>query len=429
MKESFVKRFSYAAPLQASLTAGGTAAETYDQTMVDVVMQMQTRYGANPTVNPDLVVNGIMSFSWQVRCEFQPPPKITILTWQGTGVSMWDTDSPQPYGAALYVAKSCSNVVVQPVGNYPASINAPWMGTSVQMGVDSAVSLAGGAPPISPGDPVYPSGPIIPFGYSQGAICASHWWRDEVLNPSGRCHNRLNDVIAAATFGNPCRCPGKANGNVAAGWGLPGKKDGVTTGGISGPDCLTAAQTPEWWYDYVWLGTNDGATELYTNCPVGDNPWTAMADPGKVGNLIYNFVQTGAFVDFVKIAEALAVPVGMVEEIYNGLTFALAGPNADHFAYNWLPSIVYLTNVCKTWTNNYITSGGAVRSIQTQPKETAAMSLPSKSEIVADIAKVEEVVGLIAKYDSLLPIPASAKAGIAEFDALLKDAEAVASHV
>jgi len=61
---------------------------------------------------------------------------------------------------------------------------------------------------------VHTSGLVVLIGYSQGAICASHFWRDVILNPNGACHNRVNDVIAAITWGNPCRAPGVANGNV-----------------------------------------------------------------------------------------------------------------------------------------------------------------------------------------------------------------------
>jgi hypothetical protein len=78
---------------------------------------------------------------------------------------------------------------------------------------------------------VHTSGPVVLIGYSQGAICASHFWRDVILNPNGACHNRVNDVIAAITWGNPCRAPGVANGNVFAGWPTPKKLDRVVTGG------------------------------------------------------------------------------------------------------------------------------------------------------------------------------------------------------
>lgn len=351
MKKFLVGKFKYASPLQTSLTAGGAAAETYDQTMVDVVTQMQIAYLAEPSTiqNPQLQADGVLNWSWQVRIGLIAPPKITILTWQGTGVDMWDTDSPQPYGAAQFVAQNCSNVQIQPIGNYPASTTGPPMGTSAQMGVDEAVRQV---------NTVHTVGKIIPFGYSQGAIAASWFWRNEVLNPNGRCHKRLNDVLAAVTFGNPLRSPGVAHGNANCGWGMPATQFAAVTGGIAGPDTLTAAQTPDWWYDYVWLGTDGGATELYTNCPIGDNPWTAEAAAGHVGTLVYDAVMNQTFTTVVEVAEALLQPVGMIEEIYNGIMFLFAQGNADHYAYDWQPAIEYLTGVCQTWTADYINSGG-----------------------------------------------------------------------
>jgi hypothetical protein len=354
MKAFFLRKFSTtAAPLQASMTAGGTAAQTYDAATVTFVTEMQTAYGGNGT---NLIVNGIMNFSWQVRCGFLPPPKITLFTAQGTGVDMFDTDSPQPYGAALYVQQMYpNNVFVQPVGNYPAAV-VP-MGASVNDGVAEMVRLCTGSS--GPG-PFYQTGPKILFGYSQAGILMSHFWRDHVLAPEGDCHDQLDNIIAAVTFGNPCRSPGIANGNAAAGWGMPGLKDGDVTGGISGPDCLTPEQTPGWWYDYVWLGSDGGATELYTNAPVGSNPWTAEAAAGEAGTMIYNIVQNPGLGDILSLVKALGQPIATIEEIYNGITFAAKGPNADHFSYNWLAAILYLQWVVETWTTNYITSGGAV---------------------------------------------------------------------
>jgi len=47
------------------------------------------------------------------------------------------------------------------------------------------------------------------------------------------------------------------------------------------------------------------------------------------------------------------------------------------------------------------------------------------AEVQADVAKVEEVVALAEKYESLLPLPASVKTGLADLDAALKFAESV----
>lgn len=347
MKAFLKGKFSYASVLDSS--------NTFDQTMVSVVTQMQKAYGANGT---NLIVNGIMNFAWQVRCGFVKPPPVVIPTWQGTGVDMWNDGWPQPAAIAKgIVAAVGAKAVWQPIGVYPASVDSPWMGESVQMGVDEWCRICTGAS--GPG-PFFTSGPIFPIGYSQGAICLSHWWRDEVLNPSGRCSNRVNDVIGAVTLGNPCRSPGVANGNKGAGWAVPPMLDGFVTGGISGPDCLTPAQTPDWFHDFVWLGTDKGASELYTMAPIGTNPWTAEANPGHVGTMIYNIVQNPTFGDVVTVAEALFMPVAMVEEIYNGLVFAIKTNNADHFDYDITPMIAYGVSVVNQFYDDYVASGGSL---------------------------------------------------------------------
>lgn len=55
------------------------------------------------------------------------------------------------------------------------------------------------------------------------------------------------------------------------------------------------------------------------------------------------------------------------------------------------------------------------------------MALPAitPAELKADIAAIEQIVAVIAKYDDLLPIPEAVKTGIADLDALLKWAESV----
>lgn len=355
LKQFLIAKFSYASPLQASLDIGGTAAQRYDSTMVDVVLAMQARYGDNSTVNPNLTVNGIMGFSWQVRCGFVKPPKVVLFTAQGTGVDMWDADWPQPYGIALAIAQAIPNMVtVQPIGNYPASIIGPAMGQSADMGQTELKRMMGvGAGP----GPVYPSGPCALFVYSQSAIFGSHWWRDDVLAPSGDLHHRQGDVLFVVTEGNPCRAPDTAHGNADAGWGPSPMKDGAVTSGIAGPaDCLTAAQTIEGiFYDYVWLGNNDGQTELYTA-----NPWKDANGAGAVGTLVYEAVIDQTFGKVLAVLEALGHPTGTILEIYNGLTFAIAGPNADHFDYDITPMVALGIRKIVAWNTAYVTSGGAI---------------------------------------------------------------------
>ena len=241
---------------------------------------------------------------------------------------MMNTTPPQPASVASVVAKALPNIFYfQPIGNWPAQLYP--MGPSVDEGYNEGVRLA---------TKVHPNNLLF---YSQGAICASHFLRNFIIP------NKLqNRVVGGITFGNPCRSPGIANGNAWAGWPMPEEIDGVVTGGISGPDCLTPAQTPSWWLDFVNTTTSDhGTTELFANCPVGTNPWTAEAAPGKVGTSIYNVVQQATVLDVVAVAADLGVPIGTVEEIVNGFEFLGAQGNADHYTYPIQPAIDYLTNV------------------------------------------------------------------------------------
>lgn len=346
---------SYAGPLQASLDAGGAAAMTYDSAMFDVVTEMQTRYGDNSKVNPDLVINGVMNFSWQIRCGFVKPPKVTIFTAQGTGVDMWNAGSPQPYGIALAIAAALpGKVMVQPIGNYPASITGPAMGASAEMGRTELKRMMGAGS--GPG-PVYLSGPCAGIFYSQSAIFGSHWWRDDILSEDGDLHHRQDDVLFVITEGNPLRAPDTAYGNDDAGWGPSPKKDGAVTSGIAGPaDCLTVEQTTKGVvYDYIWLGNDNGQTELYTV-----NPWKDAAGAGAVGTLVYNAVVDQTFSTVVGVVGALGEPIGMFEEIYNAITFVVAGAAADHMAYDTAPMITLGIRKISAWVNAYVTSGGAV---------------------------------------------------------------------
>jgi hypothetical protein len=278
--------------------------------------------------------------SWAISGELP----IVLMTWAGTGSAMDNTGWPQPAAVAQAAAAAFPNVFTwQPVGNYPASILNPNMGASALDGKNEGVRLA---------TDVWPNNLIIPIGYSQGAICGSWWWRDFIL-----ANGLQARVPAALMWGNPLRSPGYANGNAYAGWGMPGLRDGQVTGGISGPDCLTPAQTPSNWLDFVWLGTDGGATELYTNAPIGTDPWTAETEVGHDETLIYNIIVSqdfgGTIEGLVALIEAaveqfvnpITMVIAMAEAIWNGLQFVAAGPSADHYAYDITPMINYLTQV------------------------------------------------------------------------------------
>jgi len=287
-------------------------------------------------------------------------PKHIVFTVSGTGTNMWDQTSPQPALVAnLLPGVSTGNsgpYFWQPVGNYPA---APFpMGPSVQKGVNELVRLI---------NQVYPRGNavgsgIILLGYSQGAIVVSHFMRDQVVNPNGQCHSRYGDIVAVATWGNPCRGPGFASGNQFAGWPMPTKLDGVVTGGIAGPDDLKpAAYAPaspsltHYWGEFV--NTIGNGRDIYCDCPVGTNPWTAEAQVGKVETNIYNIVQKVTVADIWQILREIISVVGslglalipIIEAIVNGGLFFQAGPTAAHYTYDVGP-IFSFVNLAGTQT-------------------------------------------------------------------------------
>ncbi|TDH46251.1 PE-PPE domain-containing protein [Mycobacterium eburneum] len=211
----------------------------------------------------------------------------------------------------------------QPIG-YPAATFP--MGASVAAG-RAEVNRQIGLRPVGT--------PLILAGYSQGAIITGEVWSQDILGADGVHHDRLPDVLGIINFGDPLRCPGIANGNKVAGMPMPTELDGVTTGGIAGPKCLTADQTP----DFLLSCALDG--DLYACAPVGDNPWSAEAATGRVETGIYNIVQQATFLDVVAIAEDLLTPVATVEAIVNALGFFAQGTNAPHWQYGpFVPAMV-----------------------------------------------------------------------------------------
>jgi hypothetical protein len=171
-------------------------------------------------------------------------------------------------------------------------------------------------------------------GYSQGAMVTATYWTKYVLDPNGP-HAHLRDTFYRIyQFGDPYRTPGIAHGNAIAGLPESIKQDGQETGGISGKLDITVAEAnllaPDGNFIYCSCA-NPG--DLYASSPVGLDPWTKIASPGKVGNLIYTEIQNPSFINTIKIAEAVGTPVGMVEEIINGAVFAAQGVNAPHWRY------------------------------------------------------------------------------------------------
>lgn len=219
----------------------------------------------------------------------------------------------------------------QPIG-YPAAVFP--MNPSVQNARAQIVAALGG--PASPDyqAKVYPSGPFALSGYSQGAIVTGQVWSQDILPSTGVLHHRLADCLSVVNFGDPLRAPGVANGNVYQGIPVPGTLDSEITGGISGPLDLTTAQSNvlnSVGKPVVMSFALPG--DLYASAPVGPNPQTAEAAAGKVGTSIYSFIENGSFFTLVAIAADLFIPLGTIEEIVNGITFAAAGTSAPHWQY------------------------------------------------------------------------------------------------
>ncbi|BCP41415.1 hypothetical protein MINTMi27_15080 [Mycobacterium intracellulare] len=274
-------------------------------------------------------------------------PKHIVITASGTGVDMWNASPPQP--ASVIPLLDPDVFFWQPLGNYPASVVNPQMGQSVQEGVDEMVRLW---------NEVYPTNSKVLMGYSQGAIVVCHFVRDELLNPKGRCYGQAKNLLCVAVWGNPCRLPGFASGNEFAGWPLPEKLDGVTTGGISGPDCMRPQDvaTPNKAYRHYWadfVNTIGQGRDLYADAPVGDNPWSDEDATGAIETQIYDIVQDWwpAILEIFKDVFKLFTPavfstaIAIVEAIINGGMFAAAGPSAAHFTYDIQP-IANFVNLC-----------------------------------------------------------------------------------
>lgn len=230
----------------------------------------------------------------------------------------------------LWGAEFANKYFWQPIG-YPAAVFP--MGSSINQGVDEVVRQ------IQMRDR---GTKLAMSGYSQGAIVINKVWRDEILATGGRLYDRLDDVVAIVNFGDPMRCPGIANGNTVAGLPQPALLDGVITGGIAGPNCLTKDETPS----FLLSCALDG--DMYACCPVGDDPWNNQAHTGAIETLIYNLILEPGFDDVIAIAEEvmkifsdpIEEIIAIVQAIWNAGSFFFQGVNAPHWKYDpFVPAV------------------------------------------------------------------------------------------
>jgi hypothetical protein len=206
--------------------------------------------------------------------------------------------------------------------DYPAATFP--MGPGIQQAVTSLVSQISST-----------QGTFALCGYSQGAIVTCKVWRDHIMNPNGDLHDRLGDIFAHVTFGNPMRCPGIANGNGLVPIPIPGPLEGYVTGGIAGPDDLTPWQVPAWQMDFA----HDG--DVWASAPVGADPWQDESPVGRAETSIYDLFMlqiAGQDSILAEVGELLINPIPNVIAIIEGLinvgTFFGSQNQWPHDSYN-----------------------------------------------------------------------------------------------
>lgn len=308
------KKFSYAKPLDDTLF--------FDWTLQAVLQHYQEAKNATG-YKPELRADGVLDWATQIALGMVDPPKPrsvgTLFTVHGTGQA-----DPLGPGYPADAARAVLDVWNwQPVGNYPAQ--AFPMGPSVELGRAELKLQIRNHP-----------GKIALAGYSQGAIVTSLVWQHDICDPRGELHDRVGDVVASVTWGNPCRERGKANGNRASGVPVPEGR------GIS-DDRLV--DTPDWWMDFAHGGNSPFGRDIYTDTP--------DSDAGEHMTAIYKFVQNvSGFIGPRSLLEQFGemfdnplveIPAAF-QAIYFGGQFVATQPFATypHCNYDLAPAIQFL---------------------------------------------------------------------------------------
>jgi hypothetical protein len=274
--------------------------ELFDEELVQVVKEVQRRYG--------LPATGYIGASLKERMGYwfpPPPPKHTIYSAPGTGAPWW---VGYPFDIGRWVNQDLYHH--QPVG-YPAAVFP--MGPSVQAGRVELIRLINSRP-----------GTFAFVGHSQSEIVFGQVFKHDMINPNGVLHHRNNDLIAAAMFGGPMREAGKT---------FPGGKDPGGSG-ISG-DRLE--NTPIWWEEYAEPG------DIYA---VND-----MGAAGEDKRAIYNAVQGNVFTGQDDLLEQvfelvmnpwMEVPAAF-KAIIDGIRFFGSGaaPHVEYHIREATPGVTY----------------------------------------------------------------------------------------
>lgn len=249
-----------------------------------------------------------------------PFPAVPITDNDDEG---WGAGFPnQALGGIINAADGL--VYVESVG-YPAvttpmlpsaTIGAHNLGIAVRSFSDEFLSGFGFRPPIST------------IEWSQGTMAGDIWWRDQVLNPDGNCHDLLPTIYRRYCFGQPWRCEGVDEGDRRAGLPGPGTSHGKPTAGVGGTKYnLTPAQ--------AIFAAPDGVNVIQGFNNKGDLYGAAPSPSTSAGQVEAGFADMifRGTVNIVAIGGDLFKIIGDVEAGYNTLKFFAAGTNAPHFRY------------------------------------------------------------------------------------------------
>lgn len=315
IKAHMRRKFSYARDL----------ADTglYDEHMVAVVTEMQARYNTGyGQLATGKYTPGIINVETKIVMGYMPRPprpddRPMLFTVCGTGVPWW-------VGPDAVTAQAVENLYRwQPIG-YPAK--AIPMGPSISAGKDELENQLH-----LHHDQIIRNGAAL-AGYSQGAICVSELWEEQIKPIGGRLRWAYTHINKAVTWGNPSREKGRV-------WPDAG-------GPMSGPHTQGVVEnrmvdTPDWWRNYSHKG------DLYADSPddeSGENRtaiWQVIrnGDAFRGPNSLLRQVLelTGVVRDSHQIIET----TGMFKAMLDALVFFGKGTK-PHINYSTAEAIEYL---------------------------------------------------------------------------------------
>ena len=134
-------------------------------------------------------------------------------------------------------------------------------------------------------------------------------WKHDILDSKGELHDRLNDVVAAVNWGNPCRELHVANGNKTSGVPIP---DGR---GIADDRLVN---TPDWWYDYAHGGNSSFGKDIYTDTP-DDDAGDDMTAIFKIVQNVSGFIGPGSLL--VQLTGMLTNPIVEIPAVFKAIYF------------------------------------------------------------------------------------------------------------